>query len=49
LFSVLFPSGKRPGPGAQPRYDYAVLGNIGEDPRSTLILTVHPELITAAP
>ena len=27
----------------------AVLGNVGEDPRGTLILTVRPELITASP
>ena len=27
----------------------AVLGNVGEDPRGTLILTVHPEVISAAP
>jgi len=27
----------------------AVLGNIGEDPRGTLILTVRPELISASP
>jgi hypothetical protein len=27
----------------------AVLGNVGEDPRGTLILTVHPELIGATP
>lgn len=27
----------------------AVLGNVAEDPRGTLILTVHPELITTAP
>jgi hypothetical protein len=27
----------------------AVLGNVGEDPRGTLILTVHPELIGASP
>ena len=27
----------------------AVLGNVGQDPRGTLILTVHPELISASP
>lgn len=27
----------------------AVLGNVGEDPRGTLILTVKPELISASP
>lgn len=27
----------------------AVLGNVGEDPRGTLILTVHPELISPTP
>lgn len=27
----------------------AVLGNVGEDPRGTLILTVHPELIGTTP
>jgi len=27
----------------------AVLGNIGEDPRGTLILTVRPELVNASP
>lgn len=27
----------------------AVLGNVGEDPRGTLILTVHPELMGATP
>jgi len=27
----------------------AVLGNVGEDPRGTLILTVRAELISAAP
>jgi hypothetical protein len=27
----------------------AVLGNVGQDPRGTLILTVRPELVTASP
>jgi hypothetical protein len=27
----------------------AVLGNVGEDPRGTLILTVKPEIVSAAP
>jgi hypothetical protein len=27
----------------------AVLGNVGEDPRGTLILTVRPELVSASP
>jgi hypothetical protein len=27
----------------------AVLGNVGEDPRGTLILTVQPELVNVSP
>lgn len=34
---------------ALPAGKTAVLGNVGEDPRGTLILTVKPELISASP